>query len=94
MAARVDTGTLDAMTLPEAQDSNPRAGWLARWEQREQARFDRERAEAPAEHAEWLAENIEVLSPTGRQYVVQNQKARRMDRRRDLHDGPLVRRSP
>lgn len=50
--------------------SGARSGRVARWEARQQAKFDRQQAEAPAKAAAWAARNVRVKSPRGRTYVV------------------------
>ena len=51
--------------------NNGRTGRVARWEARQQAKFDRQQAEQPAKDAAYAARNVYgVVSPRGRTYAV------------------------
>lgn len=53
---------------------NSNCGWLRRWEDRQQAKFDRQSAERPAKEAAEAARNVKALSPSGVTYSVRSVK--------------------
>lgn len=58
------------MTSTPESPSSTRTGRVARWEARQQAKFDRQQAEWPAKRAEFEARHVWVDSPDGRHCLV------------------------
>jgi hypothetical protein len=71
--ARADERDLTSYASPMTDSHSAEEGtphWLADWEARQQAKFDRQRREAPIKAAEFSARNVRVESPSGKKYIV------------------------
>lgn len=58
------------MSSPLGTPSQKKPACIARWEERQQAKFDRQQADWPAKRAEFEARNVWVDSPDGDHCVV------------------------